>query len=69
MLASLSAHADWAETIQWLGNLQNPPRTTFITHGEPVAADALRQQIERRLGWKTHIPEHLECVDLGAGEG
>jgi len=39
---------------------------TFITHGEPVAADALRQRIEHSLGWKTHIPEHLEHVDLVA---
>jgi len=65
-LASLSAHADAAETLQWLRNFRHAPRTTFITHGEPVAADALRQRIERGLGWKTHVPEHLEHIDLAA---
>ncbi len=65
-LSSLSAHADWQETLDWLRNFRTPPRCSFITHGEPVAADALRQQIERRLGWRTHIPEHGETVDLAA---
>lgn len=63
-LSSMSAHADRAELLDWLGHLHVPPRCTFITHGEPVAQDALRQQIERRLNWRTHIPEHLECIDL-----
>jgi metallo-beta-lactamase family protein len=63
-LSSLSAHTDQAETLEWMQKLPRPPRTTFITHGEPVAADALRQQIEHRLGWKTHIPENRETVDL-----
>ncbi|MGA9333906.1 MAG: MBL fold metallo-hydrolase [Rudaea sp.] len=68
VLSSLSAHADWKETLDWLGNMRTPPRMTFITHGEPVAADALRQQIERRLHWNTHIPEYLESVELDGTE-
>ena len=68
-LSSLSAHADSKETLDWLKNFRRPPRLTFITHGEPVAADALRQQIERQLHWRTLIPEFMETVDLdGAGE-
>lgn len=63
-LSTLSAHADSAETLQWLRNFKAPPRTTFITHGEPVAADALRQQIERKLGWATLMPEHAQIVDV-----
>jgi metallo-beta-lactamase family protein len=68
-LSSLSAHADYAETLEWLANFGMPPRKTFITHGEPVAADALRQHIERKLGWTTHIPEHKETVELGTPGG
>ena len=63
-LSTLSAHADSAETLQWLRNFRTPPRTTFITHGEPVAADALRQQIERKLGWATLVPEHGQSVEV-----
>ena len=37
---------------------------TFITHGEPDAADALRQRLERELQWRCHMPYDLETVDL-----
>jgi metallo-beta-lactamase family protein len=65
-LSGMSAHADRDEILEWIGQLGDPPRRTFITHGEPTAQDALRQRIERQLGWKTHIPSHLETVDLDA---
>ena len=64
-LSTLSAHADCDELLAWLQNFDAAPRRTFVTHGEPVAADALRQQIERRLGWDVHIPEYGETIDLG----
>ncbi len=65
-MSTLSAHADYAEILQWLGHFNPVPRVAFITHGEPVAADALRQQMERKLGWTTHIPEYRERIDLAA---
>ncbi len=68
-LSTLSAHADYAETLEWLKNFKVKPSTTFITHGEPVAADALRQRIERQLHWATHIPEYRESAELGAKGG
>src|SRR4029450_6318440 len=40
-LSTLSAHADSAEILEWLHNFRAAPERTFITHGEPVAADAL----------------------------
>ncbi len=63
-LGMLSAHADRAEILKWLENFERPPRMTFITHGEPVASDALRHAIEERFKWTTHVPEHLEHVIL-----
>jgi metallo-beta-lactamase family protein len=41
-----------------------PPRTTYVTHGEPAAADTLRSRIKRELGWSARVPEHLETVPL-----
>jgi metallo-beta-lactamase family protein len=64
VLDGLSAHADADELIEWLRGFETAPRTTFLTHGEPVAADALRQRIERELGWRVHVPDHLEQVKL-----
>ena len=61
---NLSAHADYAEILDWLKHFEAPPRKTFITHGEPQAADALRHRIEEHLGWRTHVPEYLENAPL-----
>ena len=57
-LEMLSAHADADEILRWLRGFEAPPRMTFITHGEPAAADALRLRIQEELGWPTTVPEH-----------
>jgi metallo-beta-lactamase family protein len=64
MLGHLSAHADAGELLAWLRGFAKAPRTTFINHGEPAAADALRVRIERELGWQCHLPYFLEAIDL-----
>lgn len=64
MLDDLSAHADALEIMGWLRHFKQVPRRTFITHGEPVAADALRQRIERELHWTVQMPCYLESVTL-----
>ncbi len=64
ILDDLSAHADAAEIVTWLKGFRAPPRETFITHGEPAAADAMRQRIERELHWNVHMPFYLETVTL-----
>jgi metallo-beta-lactamase family protein len=61
---NLSAHADYAETLDWLGNFTSPPALTFVTHGEPDAADAMRKRIEERFRWSVQVPEYLERVEL-----
>jgi len=60
----LSAHADYAEIMEWLAHFDAPPKKTFITHGEPAAADALRHQIEEKLRWRCRVPDYLERVAL-----
>jgi metallo-beta-lactamase family protein len=67
MLENLSAHADYAETIEWLKGFRTPPVRTYITHGEPVAADALRLHIEEALGWADTVPEYRETDELQGG--
>jgi metallo-beta-lactamase family protein len=61
---NLSAHADADEIMAWLRTFRTPPRKTFITHGEPAAADALRHRIEEELGWACRVPEYREVVRL-----
>lgn len=64
VINNLSAHADANEILTWLKHFQAAPKQTFITHGEPVAADALRVKIEEQLHWKTYVPDYLEKVEL-----
>jgi metallo-beta-lactamase family protein len=64
VIDALSAHADAGEIEAWLRQMPRAPRRTFITHGEPAAADALRQRLERKLRWEVHVPEHGETVSL-----
>jgi metallo-beta-lactamase family protein len=64
VLHNLSAHADSNEILSWLSHFKHPPRKTFITHGEPLPADALRLKIENRLHWTCHLPEYMERVEL-----
>ena len=64
---SLSAHVDADEMMAWLHQFKEPPHRTFITHGEPAAAEALRVRIERELGWHCHVPSHGEHVTLQDG--
>lgn len=62
-LESLSAHADREQLLTWLG-AQGKPRRVFVTHGDPVAADALRLAIEERYGWPCTVPDYLESREL-----
>jgi metallo-beta-lactamase family protein len=63
-VSNLSAHADYSEIIDWLGGFETPPKKTFITHGEPIAADAMRLHIEEQLNWQVVVPDYLETVSL-----
>ncbi|NBD96198.1 MAG: MBL fold metallo-hydrolase [Gammaproteobacteria bacterium] len=56
-LDMLSAHADADEIMRWLSGFEAPPRRTFIVHGEPDAADAMRLRIEEELGWDCIVPD------------
>ena len=63
-MEAFSGHADSAEIMRWLRMFKEPPKMTFIVHGEPASSKALADQIHRTLGWKTHIPEMLESYNL-----
>jgi len=62
-IPAMSAHADWQGILAWLGKVPAPKRT-FITHGEPQAADALRLHLHERLGWQAEVPAQGERAHL-----
>lgn len=63
-LSMLSAHADADEILRWLHGFSSAPRHTYIVHGEPAAADALRLRIKDELGWRCHPVEPSETAVL-----
>lgn len=63
-LSNTSAHADYEEILSWLGNFKKPPKKTFVTHGNPEAAAALKEKIEEKFGWNVVIPHHLQSEKL-----
>ena len=63
-IGGLSAHADRDALLGWLSGFRHPPRATWVVHGEPLAAHALRDEIERRFGWVAAVPSLGQSVDL-----
>jgi metallo-beta-lactamase family protein len=63
-LEGLSGHADRDELMGWLRRLHRPPAQTFVVHGEPEAADALRSTIADELGWPVRVPQHGGTVEV-----
>jgi len=61
----LSAHADRAETLRWLGGFTRPPRATYLVHGEPESARGLSQAIATKYGWVVRVAQDGESVDIG----
>lgn len=56
-----SAHADAARIVDWLRGAP-APHTTYLVHGEPDAAQALRDRIDGALGWTAVVPRSGERV-------
>jgi metallo-beta-lactamase family protein len=64
-LRSLSAHADADELTRWLQTSRDPPRRTFVTHGEAAASDALCERL-RAAGWDAVVPRQGSSWSLDA---
>lgn len=60
----LSARADQQALLGWLAHFRRPPRQTWVVHGEPLAAHALRDEIEKRFGWRAGVPARGDSAAL-----
>jgi metallo-beta-lactamase family protein len=63
-IQGLSAHADYAEMLDWLSRSELSPKRVFVTHGEPSAADAFRRRLSERFGWQVEVPEQGSAFAL-----
>ncbi len=66
VISGFSAHADQHELEAWLAHFaaDAKPKTIFIVHGDPDAAEAFAGRIRSELGMDAHIPKHRETVSL-----
>ena len=65
-LSILSAHADQAELLRWLGRAPSRPRGVVLVHGEPAALDVFRRRVADDLHYPVRVADHAETVDLSA---
>ncbi len=63
-LEMMSAHGDRDDLLKWLSNFGQPPKQTFVVHGEPESSEAMATAIEQKLHWTTCVPSHGQVVEL-----
>lgn len=64
-LHDYSAHADYGDTVRWLGKFKRRPKMTFIVHGDEEALAGLQGHIESTLDWKgVTIPTNRQVFEL-----
>ena len=69
MLDGFSAHADAHQILDWMEHIQAPkPARVFVVHGEGAAAEALKEQIEKRFDEEVYIPFRGDIVHINGRE-
>src|SRR6202035_3375925 len=63
-MSQLSAHARKSELLRWLKALPAPPKQTYLTHGEPVAARSLQKAITAEFTWPAAVARYLDTVEI-----
>ena len=64
-MGQFSAHAGKSELLRWLTALPAPPTQTYLTHGEPAAAQALQAAISQKFQWKAAVARYMDSVPVG----
>ncbi|NHM07527.1 MBL fold metallo-hydrolase [Flavobacterium sp. CYK-4] len=63
-IKGMSAHADQTGLLQWLSELQTPPKKIFLVHGENQPADELRIKINEIYGYSCSVALLNEQIEL-----
>jgi metallo-beta-lactamase family protein len=63
-MGQFSAHAGKSELMRWLKGLPAPPKHTYLTHGEPAAAQSLQRAIQGELKWNAAVARYLDTVEI-----
>jgi metallo-beta-lactamase family protein len=63
-LGGLSAHADRDALLDWLARFEQPPRRTFVVHGEAETAAGFAATVRARFGWRVEVPANGDAYPL-----
>jgi len=67
-LEQFSDHADTPELLEWLRTFPHAPSQTYLVHGEPAAAAALRDSMTKELHWRVEVAQYMQKVPADAGQ-
>ncbi|WP_419787764.1 MBL fold metallo-hydrolase RNA specificity domain-containing protein [Pseudodesulfovibrio sp.] len=62
-----SGHADKDDLLKWLESMRGRPVQIILVHGEAEVQKDFADLITERFGFKVHIPEYLEELELEPG--
>jgi metallo-beta-lactamase family protein len=69
-IGGLSAHADQADLLAWVGHLAEKSRPrVFVVHGEQISSESLAQAIKKRFDLEVYVPRWREVLNLEPREG
>ena len=63
-IQGFSAHADRNELLDWLKELDAPPRGVFVIHGEAKSAKSFGSFVKEQTGWQVSVPEYQDEIIL-----
>ncbi len=59
-----SAHADRNELLDWLKEMEAPPRGIFVVHGETESARSFGNFLRKQTGWNVTVPQYQDEIVL-----
>ena len=59
-----SRYADQGELLRYIEKFKQPPKTTFIVHGEKNVAKKFAKCLTDKKGWQCVVPQYQETVTL-----
>ncbi|MDQ7785489.1 MAG: MBL fold metallo-hydrolase [Desulfomonilaceae bacterium] len=64
-IGGVSAHADQADLLKWVGNFTgNSTPRVFVVHGEAGSSEAFAQVVSERFGLDVYVPRRGEVLEL-----
>jgi metallo-beta-lactamase family protein len=64
-IGELSGHADQRELLEWMEPAVKGLKKVFLVHGEPLAQQALKAEIEKNFGLEVICPRRGDRFELG----